>query len=347
MAAEWERQAKTDANKTQAERDKDTAKKITFSEFLDNIFWPRHVLNGEHRQTTIEFYGHMRHRCEEYFGQMKLSEICKSDVEGFIVWLNTQTQENGNPLSPSTKKHQYNFLRIALTYAVDHDLIEHSPIKGTKPPKQPHKDVDFLPVDEAKAFLRALEAAPTRWKAIMQSLIFLGLRRGELCGLQWQDVDLAHGVVAIRRNVTYSARAGVQIGEPKTANSFRTLPLPESLISALREWQKEQHRQYAPTKIEPSTFVFSSEADPYAPQFPTNLTKHVKRFMAAHGLPDASPHDLRHTAASLMLESGANIKAVQNFLGHEDAGTTLRFYTAIDERGLRKAGNLLENALLG
>lgn len=341
----WERQIKAELEKSAAERERDAAKQLTFSGFLHTVFWPRHVDSGELRDTTITFYGYMRPRVEQYFGALRLSEIQKSDIEGFVVWLNTQKQDNGKPLSASTKKHLYNFVRICLTYAFEHELIDRNPVRGTKPPKQPHKDIDFLPIDAAKQFLAALETAPLRWQGIMGCLIFLGLRRGEVCGLQWADIDLVHGAVTIRRNVTYTPSGGVQIGEPKTENSFRTLPLPEHLSAVLTRWQGEQQRIYAPFIIDPQCFVFCADADPRQPQFPTNLTKHIKRFMAAHGLPDASPHDLRHTCATILLESGATVKQVQGYLGHQDPATTLKFYTAVDARSLRNAGNLLSTAL--
>lgn len=181
----------------------------------------------------------------------------------------------------------------------------------------------------------------------MGCLIFLGLRRGEVCGLQWADIDLVHKVVTIRRNVTYTSVSGIRIGEPKTENSFRALPLPEKLSDVLARWKEEQQQIYAPIGINKECFVFSADADPHQPQFPTNLTKHVKRFMAAHGLPDASPHDLRHTAATLMLESGASVKQVQGYLGHQDPATTLKFYTAVDAQSLRNASNLLSASLTG
>lgn len=345
QADRWEQELRDELAKTQVERDRDAAKQLTFSRFLDTIFWPQHVQNGELRETTVTFYGYMRPKVEQFFGGLRLEDIQKSDVEKFIGWLNSQTQENGKPLSASSKKHLYNFLRICLTYAYDHDYIERNPVKGTKPPKQPHRDIDFLPLETAQEFLGALETAPLRWQGIMGCLIFLGLRRGEVCGLQWADIDFAHDAVTIRRNVTYTSKTGVAIGQPKTENSFRALPLPEKLSGVLARWKEEQQQIYAPITIDKECFVFSADADPHQPQFPTNLTKHVKRFMAAHGLPDASPHDLRHTAATLLLESGASVKAVQGYLGHQDPATTLKFYTAVDAQALRKAGNLLAASL--
>lgn len=104
-------------------------------------------------------------------------------------------------------------------------------MRGVKPPKQPHKDVDYLAPADAQTFIKALQTAPLRWRAIMQIMIYLGLRRGEVCGLQWQDIDFAANTVRVQRNVSYTAASGVVVGEPKTANSFRTLPAPSAVQS--------------------------------------------------------------------------------------------------------------------
>lgn len=226
-------------------------------------------------------------------------------------------------------------------------------MRGIKPPKQPHKDVDYLSPADAQAFLTALQSAPLRWRAIMQIMLYLGLRRGEVCGLQWGDIDFNENTVRVQRNVCYTGAAGVVVGEPKTANSFRTLPAPAAVMATLKEWKAEQEtyfREIANTSkttlvITPTAFVFSADLDPYSPQFPTHITKKVKQFCKQHDLPDVSPHDLRHTCGSLMLESGVNLKAVQQFLGHEDAETTLKFYAGVDAESLRKATTSLANTL--
>lgn len=295
----------------------------------------------------------MKPRCLEYLGNKKLTAIKQTDCERFLIWLREQKQKNGKPLSAATQKHYFNFLRIVFSFAEEKRYIVKSPMRGIKPPKQPHKDVDYLSPADAQAFLTALQSAPLRWRAIMQIMLYLGLRRGEVCGLQWGDIDFNENTVRVQRNVCYTGAAGVVVGEPKTANSFRTLPAPAAVMATLKEWKAEQEtyfREIANTSkttlvITPTAFVLSADLDPYSPQFPTHITKKVKQFCKQHDLPDVSPHDLRHTCGSLMLESGVNLKAVQQFLGHEDAETTLKFYAGVDAESLRKATTSLANTL--
>ena len=326
----------------------------TFKGFVTGDFWTLHVQSGKIKASTSAFYENIRPRCIEYFGNKKLSSIKQTDIEKFLIWLSSQKQKNGRPLSASTQKHIFNFLRIVFNFAEDKSYIQRNPMRGVKPPKQPHKEVDYLPQADAQAFINALQNEPLRWRAIMQLLIYLGLRRGEVVGLQWQDIDFDANAIKVQRNVTYTAQFGVKVAEPKTANSFRTLPAPAVVMATLRAWKAEQteyFRKIADTAhasiiITPTAFVFSGDLDPYTPQFPTNVTSRLKKFCKEHGLPDVSPHDLRHTCGSLMLEAGVNVKSVQTFLGHSDASTTLRFYAGVDQNALRKAGEQLAETLV-
>lgn len=322
----------------------------SFKAFVEGDFWELHVLGGNLKPSSVAFYENMRPRCIEYFGNKKLSAIRQTDCERFLIWLRGQKQKNGQPLSASTQKHIFNFLRTIFTFAEEKGYIVKSPMHGVKPPKQPHKEVDYLAPADAQRFIAAIQEAPTRWRAIMQIMVYLGLRRGEVCGLQWQDIDFVANTISVRRNVTYTAASGVVVGEPKTENSYRTLPAPITLMQTLKAWKQEQAGQFckadgATVVITQAAFVFNADTDPYSPQFPTHLTKKVKAFCKAHNLPDMSPHDLRHTCGSLMLESGVNLKAVQEFLGHENAETTLKFYAGVDAESLRKAGDSLAKTL--
>ena len=325
----------------------------SFAGFVEGDFWTLHVEGGNLRPSTVAFYKAMSPRCIAYFGTKKLNSIQKIDCEKFMVWLRDQKQKKGEPLSARTQKYIHGFLRVVFDFAEENGYITVNPMRGVKPPKQPHHEVQFLGTNDAQAFLSALQDAPLRWRAIMQIMLYLGLRRGELCGLKWENIDFDSNTISIKYNVTYSSLGGVQIGEPKTANSFRTLPAPAVVMSTLKEWKTEQaayFRDIADTArttivITPTAFVFSGKLDPYSPMFPTHLTKRVKAFCKAHNLPDMSPHDLRHTCGSLMLEAGVNLKAVQQFLGHEDGATTLKFYAGVDAESLRKATENLSSAL--
>ena len=178
----------------------------------------------------------------------------------------------------------------------------------------------------------------------MTTLLLLGLRRGEAAGLQWQDIDYDSNTIHIERNVIYTSASGLVVTTPKTANSVRTVPIPFSLAALLREWQKEQVRPNGSALI-PTAFAFAVPERPFDPPMPDTFTKWLSRFTKERNLPNISPHDLRHSCASLLLMSGASVKDTQDFMGHADAETTLKYYVATTDERLAKAGNALADAL--
>ena len=124
--------------------------------------------------------------------------------------------------------------------------------------------------------------------------------------------------------------SGIVVGLPKTEAGIRDIPLTDGMMKLLQEYQKEENAAA-------TAYVFHSETSPFDPHHPDFVTGHLKKFMKKINLPDMSPHDLRHTCASLLLQSGADIKSVQDILGHADASTTLNFYVKSDMNNMRRA----------
>lgn len=156
-----------------------------------------------------------------------------------------------------------------------------------------------------------------------------GLRRGEAIGIKWKDIDEKNCVLHVERAVAYTKKTGTVVNTPKTASSIRTVPLMPSTLRLLQRWKQQTQKEY-PDAILKEAFVFHGVNSLFRPRDPNAVTQRVKRFMKNSGLPDMSPHDLRHSCASLLLAQGADIKSVQNILGHSDSSTTLNFYVKSD-----------------
>ena len=194
-------------------------------------------------------------------------------------------------------------------------------------------------------------------------MIVTGLRRGELVGLKWSDLDEKSMIVHVRRNIsidtTHKAEKDpalkIHVGETK-GKSIRRVPISKHLLLLFQELKKEETELYKvlnKSKIKDGQevvlpkdlYIFHRPANQDLPLYPTEPTKLVKRFMKRHDLPDMSPHDLRHTAASLAIQSGANVKEIQALLGHKDPSTTLKFYAGITEQAHRDTVDGIENIL--
>ena len=164
-----------------------------------------------------------------------------------------------------------------------------------------------------------------------------GARRGELCGLQWQDIDFKAGVVQIKRNLQYSAARGVYVASPK-GGRFRTVDIGEDVIALLKAYQKEQ----AGARL--SRWVFTVDGQD-APMFPHTPTRYFASFGKRYNVPGFHPHLLRHTSATLSLTNGGDAKSVADRLGHADASTLLKIYAHADDESIRKAGQAARDAL--
>ena len=347
LAAEWERAQREEYEKTSSKEDKT---KITFADFVNKHWWPDHVEDGSHTPSTLSFYRHMTDDLLSYFGPRKrLAQIDAEAVKRYIKFCNTEAKtKRGEPYSAATVQHHFNTLRTILEYARRFHYINGEPCRDLTAKEKPRRDkkqIDFLAPDEAKAYLSALEREPLFWRAFMNLLITTGLRRGEAVGLQWGDIDPDKLTITVQRNVTIDKGSPEKyhIGATKTGE-VRTVPVSPRVLALLAALKKAQQDKYQAVLL-PRAFIFCRTNEPYKPLYPTEPTRWQRKFTERHGLRKVSPHDLRHTAATLALEGGASLKQVQELLGHADPSTTMSFYAGVTEEAQRRTVEGIEKLL--
>lgn len=342
-ACEWEIQRKEQYKKCLADpqyrKEIEMQNKHTeFSEFVLQTWYPIFVCDNMHKPTTIEFYYHISNKIALYFKGKSIQQITSIDIKRYLTYLSTEYKTKANkPLSDKTIRHHYCVLVLIFEFAIEHEIIVKSPMDKIECPKLTKKKVDALSVEQANTFFKSLYNCPIELRCMLYLLITTGVRRGELMGLQWRDIDFENLTISIERNVTYTATSGTVVNTPKTDNSIRLIPLLPSVIELIN--------QYGITKLDKrkdTDFIFPSDSDTQKPRNPTNVTKQVKRFMIKNGLPNLSPHDLRHSCATLLINNGADIKSVQEILGHTDASTTLNFYVRSDIKHMKVAVDKLK-----
>lgn len=309
----------------------------SFTTFVNDVWFPLQICNGNDKQTTVTFYKNMKKLIVEYFDGSYLQEISPIQIQKFLVYLSRDYKtKQGKPLAPKTIRHYYNALGMIFSYAEKQGMIAANPMLKVDAPKKDKKLVDALTQEQARQFFALLLDCPLDFRCMMLLLVTSGIRRGECIGLKWRDIDERQGTITIERSVVYTPETGVIISTPKTKDSIRTIPVMQGTLKLLQQLKKQVNRQH-PNTILKDAFIFPSGKDLFSPRDPNAVTRRVKRFMKRNGLPDLSPHDLRHSCATLLLSQGADIKSVQEILGHADASTTLNFYVKADLQQMKAA----------
>ena len=218
-----------------------------------------------------------------------------------------------------------------LKRAIEQHLVTKNPTQGCALPKVEHKEMKTLTADQLSAFFQ--EARDSGVYELYYLELATGLRRGELLGLKWTDIDLDRGVLKIQRAI--SRQNGKVVEAPlKTKNAYRTLPLSADAISVLK-MQK--------CKVGNSEWVFPSPAG--GPMSPDSVLHMLQRVLKRAGLPRIRFHDLRHTFATMALQNGVDVKTVSSMLGHYSAGFTLDTYAHVTTDAQLKAAQTMGNIL--
>ena len=342
-AAAWEQDARAEYEKdlqdAERARQREIAKcRTDFVHFVKNVWFPICIEDGEHKPKTISFYNDTTKNITAYFAGCNMQRIAPAEIQKFLIYLRT---EKG--FSPRNVHHHYRTLNMIFAYAVRQEVLLKNPMDKVDPPKLVRKEIDALSQEQATDFFREIHDCPLDFRCLLTLLVTTGLRRGECVGLQWRDIDENSLLLRVQRNVTYTTKTGIVVNTPKTAKSRRPIPVMESTLRLLRLLKAQQQRENPNVDISDG-FIFHGEKGIFDPKDPNAVTRRVKRFMAAHDLPDLSPHDLRHSCATLLLGSGADIKSVQEILGHTNANTTLNFYVRSDVQQMKAATDKFANA---
>lgn len=264
-------------------------------------------------------------------GHIQLSKLSSIQIQRFYNDLHAQGRldNHGNrkyePLSASTVKHIHAVLSGALKQAVKERIIPFNPCDNCKIPKREKKEMHVLPQDKIGAYLD--EAKRLGVYALFYLELTSGLRRGELLGLEWADLNPETRMLTVNKQLTRSG-GELCISVPKTENSIRTIALPENTVALLID----EHNKHPDS---PLMFWWPRTNGYWSPD---SLRHLHKQMLAAAGVDESVRfHDLRHTFSTLAIQSGVDAKTVAGMLGHYSAAFTLDTYTHVTEQMKRGA----------
>ncbi len=293
---------------------------LTVGDYLDN--WLRDSVGGTVRDRTFERHEQIvRLHIKPTLGRLKLNALAPAHVQG----LYRDRLDSG--LAPATVQKIHVVLHKALSQAMMWSLVPRNATEAVTAPRPTQKEIRPLDRKQVKALLEA--ACEDRLEALYVLAVTTGMRQGELLGLKWEDVDLAHGTIRVRRTLTRKG-GHLLLGEPKTRKSRRTIQLAGRALGALKVHCKAQleERMAHVGLWEDHGLVFATQAGTLIN--PSNLTKRsFKPLLEKAGLPRVRFHDLRHTAATLLLMQSVHPKYVQELLGHSTIAITLDTYSHV------------------
>ena len=230
-------------------------------------------------------------------------------------------------MAPASVLSYHRTLSSILTRAVKWGYLQTNPADAAEKPALGRREAAYLDENDARQLLELLQDEPIRWRAIITFDLLSGLRRAELLGLRWQDVDLDAHTITIRQTSNYLPGLGIYVGAPKTDSSARPLPISTAAVMILLEykrWQDAQREKLRDAWKDQGGRVFTTDMG--APIFPDSVTQWFSAFVARSGLPKVTVHSLRHTYASLMIADGTPLVVVSRQLGHAQTSTTANIY---------------------
>jgi integrase len=236
-------------------------------------------------------------------------------------------------LAPSSVRYCHAVIQSALTRAEKDGLVGRNVAELADPPGAGPSKVDPLTPEQARCFLAAVTG--NRLEALYSVALAVGLRRGEALGLGWREVDLVNGTLTVRANLQRIRKSAPKPGEKKSrlvlsadtkGRKFRLIPLPKFAVEALQRHREnqERERQFAGETWKESGLVFTTRIG--TPIEPRNAVRHFHAVLKTIKLPHHRFHDLRHTAASLLLAQGATLHEVKEILGHSQISLTANLY---------------------
>lgn len=293
---------------------------------------------SDRKATTKALYGLLsrKHLEGTSIGDSRLDKLKPSDVEKLIVELRAAK------LSDSTVRQVYTVLRQALDVAVRDGLLAVNPAAKVKRPAVARKEAVYLAATDVARLLAA--AKGLRYYLAVLLMAATGLRRGEVAGLRWRDIDLAKGEMTVRHTLS-RVDGELVLTEPKTDRSRRRIPLHSGLVTQLKAHRKRQVAEQlaAGNQWTDTGAVFATEFGTMCD--PRNLLRTVEIAAAKIGLEGVGAHSLRHSAAVAWLESGVHIKAAADLLGHSSISITGDLYGHTSDDAARAAVDGLGSAL--
>lgn len=311
--------------------------KTTVSDWLDT--WMKTFCVTKVKPLTYSTYETViKTHIKPAIGAIKLQSVKGIHIQKLY---NGMTEKG---LSAKTVKNTAAILHKAFSVALKQGMMQVNPCDAAELPKAQHKEIKPFTDAEIPHFLEAIESHPMR--NVYALCLFAGLREGEALGLSWSQVDFKSGRITVSQQLQREKKKGgvYYIADTTKSGKPRTIeppPIAFEYLQAERVRQMENRLAAGPLWNNPDDLVFTDGTGKHLAIH--TFYKHFKKIAEGIGRPDARPHDLRHTAATVAIAAGSDIKSVQDLLGHATASFTLNVYAHTSEQMMKDTASRMQN----
>lgn len=305
---------------------------MTFKELYKYF---REYQDDKIRLTTKRNYENRLSYMEDFF-KIKCKDY---SIEHFEAW---KKKLNSKPnLSTAYKNDLLKFWRSILNYGMKWYGFDFMPVyrkmTNFNNPNELKKEMDFYTFEEFKQFISNID--DLRWICFFETLYYCGLRRGEARGLTWDNIDFKNKRLSVTKQVISMGENSKTwyIGNPKTKDSYRIIPMCDLLVEHLQEYYNEVSKY---RNFHNKFFVFGEGAG-VEPFSPSTARYQKRKYAELAGLKEIRLHDFRHSCASLLINSGANVTMVAKYLGHSKIDETLNTYSHMFQSALDNVLNII------
>ncbi len=284
--------------------------------WLENI--QKHAVRINHYINTRTI---IRKHILPLLGHIQLRQLNEQHIQSLYA------QKLDEKKSAKTIHHIHDVLHKALAQAVTWRLVVRNVCDGVTLPRLSRYEYPVLTEEQAQKLLEVMRGH--RFEVLLALALTTGMRHGELLSLHWQDINFERGTLQVRRSVSRVRGQGYKVFEPKTPRGRRMLTLPLFVLDMLKQHRviQEEVMQKAGIQWQDHDLVFCNQYGSFLR--PDRVRKQFQKLLAEAGLPYMRVHDLRHSAATLLISMGVPVKVVQEILGHSNISTTLNIYSHV------------------
>ena len=305
---------------------------MKFQSFAET--WFKEYAELKLKTQTIRNYHNCEKKVYKAIGHLRMDKITTRTIQMFIVGLVNEKRVDmkGKPLksyAPKTIKNYKTFISSVFDYAVKMQMLTENPCRNVVLPNLKPKERKIYTLEEVQRMLDLFEEeteANYKYTIFFTLAVFTGLRRGELLGLEWKDINWDDSLLKVVRTSEYTKEKGIYTDTPKTESSKRFIKLPPEIMQKLKEfkeWQEKCREEVGSKWIESDRLFTKTDGSPMGMRQPY---KFFERFCERTGMRFVNIHSFRHFNATILINNGVDIRTVQGCLGHSCATTTLNIY---------------------